>query len=262
MTDNQNEKGMTKEEFEKCKKLIQSNELESDRFKKIKEFLNNYHKRENIKLETKLFKIVGTYGLDDNLINKSIDYKIAHKIKRLNKLKHFMSSLTEEQINSNLYLQATSVFMKTSIVDCEFIIRQLKEKIEDLELFDKNQRLGLSVNIPTGRLKLLPTTIDEQVEIPYYKTKYVNVLDDENIHMYSEYNTYARNIGKLATDIYHLQMIKLLSTYPEKIYNYQFYILNNNNNHVFKTTYYINKCSDNDVEKNKLYQLIKKRKYM
>ena len=44
MTDNQNEKGMTKEEFEKCKKLIQSNELESDRFKKIKDFLNNYHK--------------------------------------------------------------------------------------------------------------------------------------------------------------------------------------------------------------------------
>ena len=261
---NLSEKNITKEELEKYKIQIQNNELESGRFKKIKTFLNDYHTRENVKLEKKLFKIVGTSGLDDNLINKNIDYKIIHKIKRFNKLKHFLNSLTQEQINSNLYLQAVSVFMKTSLEDCKYIIMRLKE---NLELSDKNQRLELNVNIPVKRLKLLPTIVDEQVGISYYrkqnyKTEYVNVLDDENLHIYSEYNTYVRNINKLATDIYNLQMIELLSLYPEQIYNYYFSILNNDYEHEFRTAYYVKKYSDKSTTENKTYQLSKKRKHI
>ncbi len=56
--------------------------------------------------------------------------------------------MTQDQINSNLYLRAVSIFMETSIEDCEFIIRRLKKKIEDLELSDENQRLELNINIP------------------------------------------------------------------------------------------------------------------
>lgn len=257
----------TKKEFEEHKRQIQRNELDSDRFKKVKIFVNDYYKRENKELEKKLFKIIGTYGLEDNLINKSFDEKKINKIKRYNKLKKFMNSLTEDQINSNLYLQAVSMFMETSIEDCEFIIRRLKEKIEDLELSDENQRLELNINIPTKRLKLLPTSISEQVGIPYYrpqdyKTEYINVLDVENAYIYSEYNRYVRNINKLATDIYHLQMWNLLSAYPEQIYNYYFSILNNDFEHEFRTAYFVKKCREKNDDKteNKQYQLSEKAK--
>ena len=250
----------TKKEFEEHKRQIQRNELDSDRFKKVKIFVNDYYKRENKELEKKLFKIIGTYGLEDNLINKSFDEKKINKIKRYNKLKKFMNSLTEDQINSNLYLQAVSMFMETSIEDCEFIIRRLKEKIEDLEL-EQN------INIPTKRLKLLPTSISEQVGIPYYrpqdyKTEYINVLDVENAYIYSEYNRYVRNINKLATDIYHLQMWNLLSAYPEQIYNYYFSILNNDFEHEFRTAYFVKKCREKNDDKaeNKQYQLSEKAK--
>lgn len=257
----------TKKEFEEHKRQIQRNELDSDRFKKVKIFVNDYCKRENKELEKKLFKIIGTYGLEDNLINKSFDEKKINKIKRYNKLKKFMNSLTEDQINSNLYLQAVSMFMETSIEDCEFIIRRLKEKIEDLELSDENQRLELNINIPTKRLKLLPTSISEQVGIPYYrpqdyKTEYINVLDVENAYIYSEYNRYVRNINKLATDIYHLQMWNLLSAYPEQIYNYYFSILSNDFEHEFRTAYFVKKCREKNDDKteNKQYQLSEKTK--
>ena len=257
----------TKKEFEEHKRQIQRNELDSDRFKKVKIFVNDYYKKENKELEKKLFKIIGTYGLEDNLINKSFDEKKINKIKRYNKLKKFMNSLTEDQINSNLYLRAVSMFMETSIEDCEFIIRRLKEKIEDLELSDENQRLELNINIPTKRLKLLPTSISEQVGIPYYrpqdyKTEYINVLDVENAYIYSEYNRYVRNINKLATDIYHLQMWNLLSAYPEQIYNYYFSILNNDFEHEFRTAYFVKKCREKNDDKteNKQYQLSEKAK--
>lgn len=257
----------TKEEFEEHIRQIQQNELHSDRFTKIKIFVNDYYKRENKKLEKKLFKIIGTYGLEDHLINKSFDEKRISKIKRYIELKNFINSLTQDQINSNLYLRAVSIFMETSIEDCEFIIRRLKEKIEDLELSDENQRLELNINIPIKRLKLLPTTICEQVGIPYYrpqdyKIAYINVLDEENSHIYSEYNIYVRNINKLATDIYQLQMWNLLSIYPEQIYNYYFYILNNDSEHEFRTAYFVKKYREkNDAEiENKPYQLSEKTK--
>lgn len=244
----------TKEEFEEHKKQIQRDELDSDRFKKVKIFVNDYYKRENKELEKKLFKIIGTYGLEDHLINISLDEKRINKIKRYNELKNFINSLTQDQINSNLYLRAVSMFMETSIEDCEFIIRRLKEKIEDLELSDENQRLELNINIPTKRLKLLPTSISEQVGIPYYKPQdykieYINVLDAENSHIYSEYNIYVKNIHKLATDIYHLQMWNLLSAYPEQIYNYYFSILNNDSEHEFRTAYFVKKCREKNDDK-------------
>lgn len=257
----------TKEEFEEHKRQIQQNELESDRFKNVEKFLNEYYKRENRELEKKLFKIVGTYGLEDHLINKSFDEKRIYKIKRYNELKKFMNSLTQDQINSNLYLKAVSIFMETSIEDCDLIIKQLKEQISNLELSDENQRLELNINISKEILELLPTTIHEQVGIPYYrpqayKIAYVNVLDAENSHKYAEYNTYVRNIDKLATDIYHLQMWNLLSAYPEQIYNYYFSIMNNDCEHEFRTAYFVKKCREKNVveTENQPYQLSEKTK--
>lgn len=178
-----------------------------------------------------------------------------------------MNSLTQEQINSNLYFEAVSTFMETSIEDCDLIIKQLKEQISNLDLSIENQRLELNINIPKERLELLSTTIREQVGIPYYrpqdyKIAYINVLDDEKSYKYVEYNKYVRNIDKLATDIYHLQMWNLLSAYPEQIYNYYFSITNNDFEHKFRTAYFVKKCREmNSVDlENQSYQLSDKMK--
>lgn len=60
----------TKEEFLENVKKIQEKELNSDKFKAVKDFIERLNKRENLDLEKRLFKIVGTYGLDDDLIIK------------------------------------------------------------------------------------------------------------------------------------------------------------------------------------------------
>ena len=149
----------TKEEFEEHKRKIQQKELESDRFKKTQKFIIEYQKRENIELEKNLFKIVGTYGLEDNLINKRFDKRRIYKSKRYNELKKFMNSLSDDQINSNIYLKAAAMFMETSIIDCELIIRQLRTRIFNLELSDRNQSIYINIDIPKERLELFPKMI-------------------------------------------------------------------------------------------------------
>lgn len=244
----------SKDEYEKEKKRIIQSELNSDRFKRIKEFLNSYNKRKNLKLESCLFGIVGTYGLEDYLINKSFEERKIDKIKRFDKLKKFINSLSEEEIESNIYLKKASEFMTTSIEDCSLIVEELKLKINKLELSDSNQRLELNINIPDERLEALPIRVREYVGIPYYvpsryKIKYVNVLDNKNAYIYSEYNEYVNKINKLVTDIYALQMWNLLSYYKEEINNYYFVILNNEFEHEFRTAYFVKKRKNEKMNK-------------
>jgi virulence-associated protein VapD len=239
----------TKEEFENNIKQINEKELKSDRFKRTKEFISLLNERENLKLEERLFQIVGTYGLEDNLINKGYDEKKNSKAKRYNELKKFMNSLTPEQIQANVYLKATAEFMETSIIDCKIIIENLLKQIKDLEISDKNRRFEIVIDIPKERLNLLPISICELTQIPYYRpqdyrNKYVYLLDEYNRSIYEEYNRYVRKINKIAEDVYHLQMWNILSIYPEQINNYYFSIHNNEHEHQFRTAYYVKKCRE------------------
>lgn len=251
----------TREEYEKNIKQINEKELNSDRFKITKEFISLLNERKNLELEKRLFQIIGTYGLEDNLINKGYDDKKVSKAKRYNELKKFMNSLTPEQIHSNLYLTATVEFMKTSIIDCKIIIGNLRKQIKDLGISDKNREFEINIDIPKERLDLLPTRICEQTSIPYYRpqdyrNEYVYLLDDYNRHIYEEYNKYVRNINKIAEDVYHLQMWNLLSVYPEQINNDYFFIHNNEHEHQFRTAYFVKKCRESCVEKKtESYQL-------
>lgn len=253
----------TKEEYEENIRQIHDKELNSDRFKMIKEFVSLLDKRENLELEKRLFKIIGTYGLENDLTltNKRYDEKKIRKTKRYNELKKFMNSLTPQQIHSNLYLTATAEFMETSIIDCKTIIEHLQSEIRDLEISDKNRRFEVNMDIPKERLESFPTSICEQTSIPYYRpqayrNEYIYLLDEYNRHIYEDYNKYVSNIEKLAEDIYHLQMWNLLSAYPEQIDNYYFFILNNECEHQFKTAYFVKKCRESCIEeKTEPYQL-------
>lgn len=243
----------TKEEYEENIRQINEKELNSVRFKMIKEFILTLNERKNLDLEKRLFKIIGTYGLEDDLINRNYDYKKISKSKRYNELKKFMNSLTSQQIHSNLYLTATSEFMKTSVLDCKIIIEHLQNQIRNLELSNENRRFEININIPKERLDSLPTSICEQTSIPYYRPQayrmeYVYLLDENNMYIYEEYNKYVRNIQKLAEDIYHLQMWNLLFVYPEQIDNYYFSIINNDYEHQFRTAFFVKKCRESIVE--------------
>lgn len=254
----------TKEEFEEHKRKIQQEELKSDRFKKIQKFIMEYQKRENIELERVLFKIVGTYGLEDNLINKRFDKRRIYKSKRYNELKKFMNSLSGDQINSNIYLKAAAMFMETSIIDCELIIRQLRTRIFNLELSDRNQSIYINIDIPKERLELFPKMIYEVVRIPYYrpqdyKMAHVNILDETNSYIYTEYNQYVDNIKRLSEDIYQLQMCNLLSLFPEQIVNYNFSIFNYECE--FRTSFFVRKSRENIIgNETNSYQLSEKTK--
>ena len=121
----------TKEEYYKNVKQINEKELHSDRFKTIKELVSSFSERKNLELEKHFFKIVGTYGLEDKLINKSYDNKRISKAKRYSKLKQYMNSLTPRQISSDLYLTAAAKFMETSLIDCKIIIENLRKQIKN-----------------------------------------------------------------------------------------------------------------------------------
>lgn len=200
------EEKMKKTEFENRILEIQQKELNSERFKKISEFVKQYDMRKNRHLEEELFKIIGTYGLDDHLISQDYENRKKFKINQYNKLKQFMDSLSDEEINSNLYFKAVKQFMETSEIDCVNIITQLNKKIDELEETDRVQSLELNLNIPNERLELLPVTIKEQVGIPYYKpevykTEYIDILDTKHIRIYYTYNSYVRKINGVSIDI-------------------------------------------------------------
>ena len=250
----------TKQEYEENIKRIREKELHSDRFQKTKKFVRSFSYRMNLELEKKFFKIVGTYGLDDDLINKSYNEKRIRKAKRYDKLKQFMNSLTEEQISSDLYLTAASKFMETSLIDCPMIIENLRKQIDDLGISDRYRLFEINIDIPKERLDIFPMTILETVSVPYYrpqdyKRSYVDILDEYNKHIYEEYNEYVRVINKIAEDIYHLQLWNFLSTYPEQINTSSFII--NQYQHEFCTTFYVKKCRESNIEnRSKLEQLV------
>lgn len=263
----------TMEEYKGRIKQIQKEELASDRFKVTCEFVESYRLRENKELENELFKIVGSYGLEDNLFAKDYEVIRLGKITRFTKLIKFLNSLTTEEIMSNIYLKAADTFIRTSANDCLVIVQKL-QKVMETELFqssNKPQRLEVNMSISQERLALLPIPINEQVGIAYYrpqdyKVSYVNILDDENKNIYREYNSYVRKINQLATDIYQLQIWNLLSVFLEEINNYYFNILNNEFEHQFLTSYFVKKYRNiekisnvskdfNELEKEKISQV-------
>lgn len=242
----------TENQYDENVNNIRRNELKSDRFIKTKKFIHNYNTRGNLDLEQELFKIVGTYGLDDDLLGKEYEYIRQRKEERYKKLKDFLNSLTEEQINSNIYLLAASTFMKTSLEDCGIIVKQLEREIIDLNSFECPQLLKVDYDIPEERLSLFPERISEQTGVLYYKPEdykvsYINLLDEHNQYVYSEYNDYVRKNDKLANDIYHLQMWNLLSRFPDEINNYYFSIFNNSTEQKFCTGYFVKKGNKNIV---------------
>lgn len=243
----------TENEYEENVNDIRRKELKSERFIKTKEFIHNYYTRGNLELEVELFKIVGSYGLDDDLLGKEYKNIKKRKENRYKKLEKFLNSLTEEDINSNIYLKAATTFMKTSSEDCNIIIKQLESEMSSLELSDKWQKIEINIDIPDEKLDLFPERISEETGIPYYrpqdyKVSYINLLDEYNQYVYREYNDYVRKNDKLANDIYHLQMWNLLSQLSIDVNSYHFSIMNNSFEHKFNVSFFVRESNKSKLD--------------
>ena len=214
----------TKEEYLAEINRIQNEELNSDRYVKIRKSLeNHYWNRENKNLEEELFKIVGTYGLDDSLINKSDEYQKSVRLKRYAQLKKFFKGLSEEQINSNIFLKIANLYMKISVEEC-------KEMISQLNLENPGNCFKTEYLIPETTQKHLPDYVNTQCAVLYYnpsayKTDYVDVLDLSHINIYQDYNDLVGKITKLAEDIYFLELnYQIVRNFNNLIcFNFQIY---------------------------------------
>lgn len=218
----------TKEEYLAEINRIQSEELNSDRYAKIRNFLKkHYWNRENKDLEEELFTIVGTYELEDLLINKPDEYQKSLRLKRYAQLKEFFDGLSEEQINSNVFLKVANLYMKISTEECGKIIRDLDRKIESE---NSTKCFEVECSITETTQKFLPDYMNTQCAVLYYnpsayKTDYVDVLDSSYINVYRDYNDLVEKITKLAEDIYFLEInYHLIRNFNNLIcYHFQIY---------------------------------------
>ena len=217
----------TKEEYFSEVRRIQSEELKSNRYMLAYAFLtNNYWNRKNKNLEEELFKIIGTYGLEEPMFNESSEYKKSVRMKKYEILKQFIGSLSEEQINSNIFLKSTYLFMNMSNKVCSTIMTELYDKINSHNI---QNSLSLEFQIPKETQELIPNYISEQRGIKYYRpedyrTDYIDVLDQSHIYVYEDYNSLVGKIGKLAEDVYYLQLNEMVSNTPNlECYHFQVY---------------------------------------
>lgn len=213
----------TKEEYLAEINRIQSKELNSDRYGKVRESLEkHYWNRENKDLEEELFKIVGTYGLEDSLINKSNEYQKSVRLKRYAQLKKFFEGLSEERINSNIFLKIANLYMRISVEEC-------KEMISQLNIENSGKCFSVEYSISETTQKHLPDYVNTQCAVLYYnpsayKTDYVDVLDSSHIKVYRDYNDLVGKITKIVEDIYFLELNYQLVRYFNNLICYHFHV--------------------------------------
>ncbi len=217
----------TEEEFYEEIKRIQNEELNSDRYMLAYAFLtNNYWNRENKKLEEELFKIIGTYGLEEDMFDKSSEYHKSVRTKRYETLKQFIGSLSLEQINSNIFLKSTYLFINMSNEVCSTIMTELYNKISGGNV---SGSLTLELEIPEKTQELIPNYISGRRGIKYYRPEayrieYIDVLDSTHKYVYDDYNSLVGKIGKLAEDVYYLQLNEMVCNAPSlECYHFQVY---------------------------------------
>lgn len=208
-------------------KQIQSEELKSDRYMLAYSYLtNNYWNRKNKKLEEELFKIIGTSDLEDSMFDKSDEYRKSIKMKKYETLKQFMTSLSKEQINSNIFLKSSYLFMDMSSDVCLNIMTDLYDKINNENISNLS---FLEFPIPKKTQELIPNYIPDKKGIKYYrpqayKIELIDVLDLEHKYVYDDYNSLVNRIGKLAEEIYYLQLNEIVSKIPNlECYYFQLY---------------------------------------
>lgn len=242
----------TKEEYEKQIQTIQQSELNSEKYKNVYSFLqSSLENRKNGNLEEELFQIVGRYRFEESIVNKSFSYKRRKRLEQYQKLNNFMNSLSEEEMNSNIYLKNANLFRKLSLEDIDMILKMLQEKLGTMEFEEeKTKRVEIVLPFSEERLSQIPQEVSSVKGIPYYrpqdyKISYIEVLDEEHKYVYKEYNQYVRRTESLISDIYFWELCNQLSMISEQnLYPYHFQVYNNNAGHEFIASFFVSPQED------------------
>ena len=194
----------TKEEYIDKVKKIQSDELESDRYKNIYSYLDkNYWNRSEF-LEEELFGLIG---------NRDIyNLKDFGATCRIYSLKALFSTCNVKVIKNNLFLKSAYNFLSISNTVCCNIINELYKELDRKSL---PSHVTIRVDIPEELNKYILTPISTQVGIKYYRTEayrisFIDVLDSAHKYVYDDYNEVAIKINKICEDIFYLKMNDLL----------------------------------------------------
>lgn len=216
---------VTKKEFYKNIARVQKQELNTDRFRFVKNFIDKYSHRDSFSKEQYLFDLIrDCKSLVSSNISSS-QLKEAGIIK-YNELSEFISSFSVEDINNNFYLKIANYIFKTCDDECESIIRRSSlDKIEELP-------------VPESRLDILQSQINLQTKIPYYKPNVyemesVNILDEDNLYYYDIYNIVIKNVRNIYELVYFLKINKIINDKNLDIYIKHFYARLNDGKKVY-----------------------------
>ena len=235
-------------------KDIQNSELKSNRYRWIKEFVDNYNNRGDLKEEKILLEMLLNY----NVYYFNDNYDVAHDdyIKTFNQVKDFIDSLDEEMVDNNIYFSIAKRCFTESVVDCTKILLLLKKHMNHTDIFEEWKSISFKTFLSSDRLGYLLKEVNEEVSISLKKIKNsynvnVSVLNQDNIHYYYEYNKIVSIVNKMCENICRLQLWNLLNQFEEEIDNCYFKIENNEFQKAFSVSFYI-RVKKEDVSLNDL----------
>ena len=195
--------------LEEYKKQLNEKEIKSEKYNLIYSYLNeNYWNRDNIEIENDLFFIIDSF---DSIKFLYSDIEALNKKKRklYKKLDKLLSSLSKEQINSNIFLKNAKKIKKISKADSINILKQLRYKIMTNETDNVNIEFSSSRKLNN----LIPKSVTQKIAVG---KEYIDVLDDNHKYVYDDYNQVVSKLKQLVEKIYLLQILLQIFNIVEK----------------------------------------------
>ncbi|MBR2712277.1 MAG: hypothetical protein IKE73_01060 [Bacilli bacterium] len=181
-------------------KMIQEEELNSNRFKEISEFVNNYVNREYVNKENELLDMFN-----------DIDYRNISRediVEKINNYNDFFSSTKSSENENNIVLKKLSLFNSMVASQLKNLLVELDVKISSDKEQDKyNHNYNIDVELPKKYIKEVPEKIDiiKRITIDE-EEKYIQVLPRKERRIYDAYNEYVEKISQLSQFILFIKV--------------------------------------------------------
>ena len=159
----------TENEYRNNIKNLQEEELNSERYKAVIDFLNNdYRGRANQDLENRLFTILNlAYDRDENLSDEEYMKKM---MEVYNLLMAFIKTIPQGIIDSNVYLKKAVESIAISEKDCLNIIQTLMNNIKNQQIFEQMELCEKTSSEPVKIEAFLEEPLKMKFSGPYKYT--------------------------------------------------------------------------------------------
>lgn len=182
-------------DMESFLRILNKEDINYKTFENIKAFVNAYDNRKHLEKELTLFSIVGCYydpfrvsAIESN--KKERDMICSDRLVKLNE---FLSSLTEEELNENVYFQLAKIVMEYSAEESEVFAEEVINKL----YYNKQEKVEIKIGVnEDSKILFMP------------KMNYLNIFRRKYPHVCDRYMKFTFSIIKLIDDIYFLQLWK------------------------------------------------------